>query len=264
MTLFEVIKMRAYPAIAIWASHIVTIGFTTALALLVTFFVGYRLRRLNRKLQSLNINLQQYNQELCSEMLRRQQAESRITHMAHHDALTDLPNRILLEDRINQAIAHAQRAKQLAAVLFIDLDKFKNINDSLGHAVGDQMLQQAAERLRHCVREDDTVARLGGDEFVICLYGLTDKLAALPIADKVLQALNTRFNIAGHELYVSASIGIGIYPADGRNADELLRAADTAMYCAKSIGGDNFQHFRKQVDMHANTQHRYVETNKFH
>jgi diguanylate cyclase (GGDEF)-like protein len=264
MTAFEVIKMRAYPDIGIWISHTTTIIFTTVLAILAACFVGYRLKRLNHKLLSLNSHLQKYNEELCNEMLKRQQAESRITHLAHHDPLTDLPNRILLEDRIGQAIAHAQRVRQLAAVVFIDLDKFKHINDSLGHAIGDQVLQEAAERLRHCVREEDTVARLGGDEFVVCLYGLTDKLGALPIADKILQALSACFNIAGHKLSISASIGISVYPLNGRGASELLHAADAAMYFAKSLGGDNYQYFKQETVMPTPQQPRYVETGKLH
>jgi diguanylate cyclase (GGDEF)-like protein len=264
MTAFEFIKMRAYPDIGIWLSHTATIIFTTVLAILVACFVGYRLKQLNHKLLSLNNHLQKYNEELCNEILKRQQAESRITHLAHHDPLTDLPNRILLEDRIDQAITHAQRARQLAAVLFIDLDKFKKINDSLGHAIGDQVLQQAAERLRHCVRDEDTVARLGGDEFVVCLHGVTDKLAALPIADKILQALSACFNIAGHKLDISASIGISVYPLNGQDANELLHAADAAMYFAKSLGGDNYQYFKHETAIRLAEQPRYAEAGKLH
>jgi diguanylate cyclase (GGDEF)-like protein len=216
MTVFEAIKMQLYPRIDIWISHFVTIFFTSILAALAAIFAGYRLGLLNRKLKSLNRQLHQYNSELSSEILKRQQAESHIMHMAHHDPLTGLPNRILLEDRISRSIAHAQRARQLTAILFIDLDKFKSINDTLGHAIGDQMLQQVADRLRHCLRDDDTVARIGGDEFVICLYGLTDRLAALPIADKILRALNTRFEIADHSFDISGSIGISIIRMTGK------------------------------------------------
>jgi diguanylate cyclase (GGDEF)-like protein len=264
MTAFEVIKMRVYPEIGIWTSHAVTIVFTTALAILVASLVGFRLKQLNRKLQSLNDNLQRYNEELCSEMLKRQKAESRIMHLAHHDALTNLPNRILLEDRIDQAIAHAQRARQLAAVLFIDLDKFKHINDSLGHGIGDQLLQQVADRLRHCVRDGDTVARLGGDEFVMCLSGLTDRLGALPIADKVLRALNTIFQIAGHDLNISASIGMSVYPENGKTTSELLHAADAAMYVAKSIGGDNYQYFKQATAIGSEKKQPYAATDRLH
>lgn len=264
MSLFEVLKMRTFPHVGIWESHIATIIFTTLLAILVASLIGHRLRQLNRKLRALNINLQKYNEELCSEILKRQKAESRIMHLAHHDALTDLPNRILLEDRINQAIAHAQRARQLAAVIFIDLDKFKDINDSLGHASGDQLLQQAAERLRHCVREDDTVARLGGDEFVMCLYGLTDRMAALPVAEKVLHAMAAGFHIAGRELTISASIGISVYPTNGLTAGELLHTADAAMYFAKSLGGDNYQYFKQEMADNNKPQHHYAESGRLH
>jgi diguanylate cyclase (GGDEF)-like protein len=264
MTVFEVIKMRIYPGIGIWTSHAVTIVFTTALAILTTSIVGYRMKQLNRTLQSLNSDLQNYNEELCTEMLKRQQAESRIMHLAHHDPLTNLPNRTLLEDRIDQAIAHAQRGRQLAAVLFIDLDKFKHINDSLGHRAGDQLLQQVADRLRRCVRDDDTVARLGGDEFVMCLSGLTDQKAALPIAEKALHALNASFDIAGHTVNISASIGISVYPADGKTAAELLHAADAAMYFAKSIGGENYQYFKQGLGTSSTVKPHYAAIERLH
>src|SRR3569623_591600 len=173
----------------------------------------------------------------------RRQAEQRIRYMAHYDALTGLPNRILLHDRIRQAIAYAHRNGTQIAVLFIDLDYFKHINDSLGHQTGDSLLQIVAQRLQECLREGDSVARLGGDEFVLSLplvYGAND--AAL-IAQKVLNALDMPFTVDNHELHVSASIGISLYPDNGIDADSLMRAADTALYHAKEKGRSNYQFF---------------------
>jgi diguanylate cyclase (GGDEF)-like protein len=180
---------------------------------------------------------------LHAEIAERKLAEERIRYMAHHDALTDLPNRVLLQDRVRQAIAYAQRARTRVAVLFIDLDFFKHINDSLGHEIGDRLLHTAADRLRECVREGDSVARLGGDEFVLSLSLLADGGDAATVAQKVLDALSKPFFVDGHELHVSASIGISVYPDDGTDVETLMRAADVAMYHAKEKGRRNYQFF---------------------
>ncbi|MEO8119594.1 MAG: EAL domain-containing protein [Rhodoferax sp.] len=175
--------------------------------------------------------------------IQRHQTQARIQHMAHHDALTDLPNRILLEDRLNQAIAQARRDQSHVGVLFIDLDHFKHINDSLGHHVGDALLMEVAQRLRASVREGDSVARIGGDEFVISLPRLADSQNAAQVAEKIVATLSSSILLNGHDLRIGASIGISLYPEDGEDADALLRAADTAMYNAKEKGRNNYKFF---------------------
>jgi diguanylate cyclase (GGDEF)-like protein len=145
----------------------------------------------------------------------RKLAEQRIAHMAHHDALTGLPNRVLLRDRIQQAIAQAHRNVTQLAVLFIDLDRFKTINDSLGHQLGDRLLQSVASRILVCVREGDTVSRVGGDEFVIVIPAIESSADASTVASKILEVLSSSFHLHGNDLHVSASVGIALYPADG-------------------------------------------------
>ena len=181
----------------------------------------------------------------------RKLAEQRIAHMAHHDALTGLPNRVLLRDRIQQAIAHAHRSGSQLAVLFIDLDRFKNINDSLGHQLGDRLLQSVASRILVCVREGDTVARVGGDEFVIVIPGLHSSTDASAVATKILDVLASAFHLHGNDLHVAASIGISLYPADGSDAETLMRNADTAMYYAKDSGRGNYQFFTQHMNVAA-------------
>ncbi len=192
--------------------------------------------------------------------IERKQAEERISYMAHHDALTGLPNRVLLHDRLTQAIAQAQRMDKTVGVMFIDLDDFKHINDSLGHQVGDHLLQMVAARLQICVRKGDSLARLGGDEFVLILPGLVDDHAAAAVAAKILEELKTAFYVGGHELHVGGSIGISLYPTDGEDADTLMRAADTAMYHAKAKGRGNYQFFTQSLNTAA--QHRLIIANQ--
>jgi diguanylate cyclase (GGDEF)-like protein/PAS domain S-box-containing protein len=165
-------------------------------------------------------------------------------YLAQHDFLTDLPNRMLLNDRISHAISFARRNNELLAVLFLDLDHFKNINDSLGHAIGDKVLQSVAKRLLACGRQSDTVSRQGGDEFVVLLPQLARAEDAALSAQKMLSALAAPHCIAGRELNISASIGISTFPADGQDADSLLKSADHAMYHAKKHGRNNFKFFR--------------------
>jgi diguanylate cyclase (GGDEF)-like protein len=166
----------------------------------------------------------------------RKQAEARISYMAMHDALTGLPNRALLQDRLEQAIASADRRKKRIAVLMLDLDKFKHTNDSLGHHVGDGLLKEVSARLKAYLRESDVVARLGGDEFVVLLPEVTGELDIQQVAQKLLAMLLEPFHIEGNEIRGSCSIGISQYPGDGVNPEALLRAADLAMYEAKAKG----------------------------
>jgi diguanylate cyclase (GGDEF)-like protein/PAS domain S-box-containing protein len=178
---------------------------------------------------------------IARDITERRRAEDRLHHLALHDALTGLPNRFLFRERVSQALTQARRYDLQVALLFIDLDRFKEINDSLGHQIGDRLLQVTASRLRGCLRGGDVIARLGGDEFVVSLTALTDGGDATLIAGKILETLHEPFHVGSHELNVSASIGIGVYPADGQDLETLMHAADTAMYHAKKQGRGNCQ-----------------------
>lgn len=174
--------------------------------------------------------------------------ERRLSHRAQHDFLTGLPNPVLLNDRIAQAISMARRYDKELAVLFIDLDHFKDINDSLGHAIGDQLLQSVALRLKASVRDSDAVSRKGGDEFVVLLSEIAHAEHAAHSAQKIIAAMAKAHKISGHELLVTASIGIGIYPIDGPDAETLLESADQAMYQAKKTGRNNYCFFRHELN----------------
>jgi diguanylate cyclase (GGDEF)-like protein/PAS domain S-box-containing protein len=166
----------------------------------------------------------------------RKRAEEVISYQAYHDILTDLPNRILFKDRLGLAVIQAKRKQTELAVMFIDLDRFKLVNDTLGHVKGDELLQQAAGRLKECLRKGDTLARQGGDEFTIVLPELRDRDDARMVADKFLEVLQEPFDLDGHAVHISASIGIAVYPVHGESIDELLRHADIAMYQIKGEG----------------------------
>lgn len=172
----------------------------------------------------------------------------KMSHLAQHDFLTDLPNRLLLNDRLTQAISFAHRRHKQLAVLFLDLDRFKNINDSLGHLIGDKLLQSVAERLTTCVRSSDTVSRQGGDEFVVLLSDIEHPEDAARRAEHIIAALQEQHGIAGHDLHITISIGIAIYPADGHDAETLIKNADAAMYHAKQNGRNNYQFFRQDMN----------------
>ncbi|WP_306607130.1 EAL domain-containing protein [Azonexus sp.] len=183
-----------------------------------------------------------------TDISERKESEAQIHHLAHHDALTGLPNRLLLEDRIEQGMLMSRRAGRQMAIIFIDLDRFKNINDTLGHEVGDNLLIQAAERGRAVLRDTDTLCRLGGDEFVAVLPQLENCQDAAHICRKMLAALCQPYLLAGHELTVSGSAGIALYPDDGESVSELLRKADAAMYRAKEDGRNTFWYFSAEIN----------------
>ena len=189
---------------------------------------------------------------------RRKQAEEALLRMANHDALTGLPNRALLQDRLAHAISQAQRARRQVGVMFIDLDRFKHVNDSLGHDAGDQMIIEIARRLARSLRESDTVARQGGDEFVVVLPDLGGADDAALVARKVLGELFQPLMLAGTELFPTGSIGIALYPRDGQDGTALLKAADTAMYRSKASGGNHFHFYTEDMGMHAE-EHLHVE-----
>lgn len=166
-----------------------------------------------------------------------------VQHQAYHDALTNLPNRLLLQDRLKQEISFAHRTKAIVAVLFIDLDHFKKINDTLGHQQGDQLLIEVSRRIRHSIREADTLARLGGDEFVVVLGSLNSHSPATLMSQRIVSELQRYFEIEGMKYYISCSIGISLYPRDDESGEELIRKADLAMYHAKEQGRNDFQYF---------------------
>jgi len=176
---------------------------------------------------------------------------ARMSYLAQHDSLTDLPNRILLKDRLTQSMSLAQRHRQKLAVLYLDVDRFKHINDSLGHAIGDRVLQSVAQRLLVCVRSSDTVSRHGGDEFVILLADAVHAQDAIVSVDKILLALAAPHLIEKHDLSITASIGIAVYPDDGTDAETLMKHADFAMLHAKDSGRNNYQFFKPEMNVRA-------------
>jgi diguanylate cyclase (GGDEF)-like protein len=178
----------------------------------------------------------------------RRRSEARTRHLAEHDFLTDLPNRVLLLDRLSLALAAARRRGSMLAILFLDLDRFKNINDTLGHHIGDLLLKEVAARLVKCVRSVDTVSRQGGDEFVIILADIGGIDQAAHVAATILQAVGQEFVLAPHRLHVSTSIGVSIFPGDGADIDTLMKHADLAMYHAKESGRNSYRFFSPEMN----------------
>jgi diguanylate cyclase (GGDEF)-like protein len=183
--------------------------------------------------------------------LKRQQAETTIRYQAFHDLLTGLPNRMLFNDRLPLALANASRTESVLAVIFLDLDRFKTINDTLGHAIGDQLLQGVALRLAHCLREGDTIARWGGDEFTLLLPQLGSAEDAAKAAQRLSEALKPAFHLESHELYISCSIGIALYPHDGDDDQTLLKHADAALYRVKEQGRNGYQLYTPAINSQA-------------
>jgi len=184
------------------------------------------------------------------------ESEARISYLATRDPLTELPNRLLFNDRLEQGIINARRKGDSLAVLFIDLDRFKNINDSLGHHVGDLLLREVSSQMAACIRKGDTLSRLGGDEFVVTLEGLSQAEDAAQVARKIIRALAKPLNVGGHMLNTTCSIGISIYPNDAEDGRELMKNADTAMYHAKERGRNNFQFFSPEMNVRAVERHQ--------
>ncbi len=175
------------------------------------------------------------------------QSQTKLEHLAHHDSLTNLPNRLLFEDRLQHAISQSKRQHQQLAVLFLDLDRFKNINDTLGHTMGDELLKEVAKRLQSILRDEDTAARLGGDEFTILVENLEDPSQAAVVAAKIQESFKTPYQIAGRELHITTSIGISIYPDDGLTVADLTKNADAAMYQAKEQGRNNYRYYTSEL-----------------
>jgi diguanylate cyclase (GGDEF)-like protein/PAS domain S-box-containing protein len=188
---------------------------------------------------------------VCHDITERNLAQRELIKLAHHDVLTGLPNRILLHDRLQQARALAHRMHSRFALLFLDMDRFKIINDTLGHAVGDELLRMIAQRLKGCFRETDTVARIGGDEFVVLMLNVADRADIGTLNDKLLQELVQPFLIRSHELFVTTSGGVCIYPDDEDDVEIMMQKADIAMYYAKSLGRNNIQFYNDSMDQNA-------------
>jgi diguanylate cyclase (GGDEF)-like protein len=216
--------------------------------------------RLEERVAQRTKELEESNKQLS---LSKKQAESvakRMEYHAHHDDLTGLPNRTLLNDRINTELAHARRQKSMMALLFLDLDRFKVINDSLGHGIGDQLLRVISRRLKDCVREEDTVARLGGDEFMILLPRITSSSDAGRVGRKIIDALVEPISCNGHELHITTSIGISIYPFDSTDVETLVKNADISMYRAKELGRNKVVYYTAEMNAGSRKQ-LALETN---
>lgn len=203
-------------------------GFALAILVVLLSFAAVQIRRANHRLGEYAATLEAQNQEL-------ERTRKELHHSAHHDVLTGLPNRQLFYDRLGQALTHAARHRTLVALLFIDLDRFKPINDTFGHALGDRLLQAVAKRLTRCLRKNDTVARLGGDEFVVILTGVSRAQDAAIVGQKILETLSRVFVLDDQEFLISCSIGISLYPQDGHSIEALLKNADAAVYAAKEV-----------------------------
>ncbi|MGD9164018.1 MAG: EAL domain-containing protein [Chromatiales bacterium] len=186
---------------------------------------------------------------LITDITERKQQQEQLHYQAHYDSLTGLPNRFLAMDRLEQNIRVAARSGTSTALLFLDLDDFKKVNDALGHEVGDQVLKQAAARLKLAVRNSDTVARLGGDEFIVLIHDIPDAEAIRPVAEKIVQTFQEVFRVMGREVMLTASLGVSIYPNDGNDPLLLLRNADTAMYHAKAMGRNAYKYFTESMNL---------------
>lgn len=206
--------------------------------------------------------LQAINENLTKEIADKKKAEQSLEYIAYHDELTDLPNRNLLIDRINDSIETARRNQQKLGILFIDLDRFKAINDSLGHNIGDRLIKEVAKRLLDTLRKEDTISRNGGDEFVVVIKRMQNSDEAILIAQKLIENLTHIFEIESHKIHIGASIGISVYPNDGSSAVELVRNADTAMFSAKKSGGNRLQFYDES--MSNRLRERLILENELH
>lgn len=203
---------------------------------------------LEQRLKEQSRILHEKNVQLVNEIRERKKAEEAIKQMAYYDVLTKLPNRALLEDHLKQEINRTERDGKLLGILFIDLDHFKTINDTLGHTVGDQLLQAVAARLQQCLRKYDIIARFGGDEFIAVLSKATDSTQIASLTQRIIEALKIPFELASQKLYITSSIGIALYPLDGSDVVTLLKHADTAMYRVKELGRNSFQFYEPEMN----------------
>lgn len=204
-------------------------------------------RQLEHKVEERTKDLVDINNSLQRVIEKKEEAEGSLQYLAYHDELTGLPNRNLLIDRIDHSIEAAHRNKQQLGILFLDLDRFKTINDSLGHIIGDKLIRQVSHRLLAALRKEDTISRNGGDEFVVVIQRMVSSDEAIRIAQKIIETLTRIFDIDSHKIHIGASVGISVYPNDGETALELLRNADTAMFNAKKSGGNRLQFYDKSM-----------------
>lgn len=219
-------------------------------------------RDLEDKVKERTNELEIINEDLTKEIADKNKAEQSLEYMAYHDELTDLPNRSLLIDRISDSIETAHRSQQKLGILFLDLDRFKAINDSLGHNIGDKLIQEVAKRLLQTLRKEDTISRNGGDEFVVVIKRMSNSNEAILIAQKLIESMTSIFEIDSHKIHIGVSIGISVYPNDGDTAIELLRNADTAMFNAKKNGGNRLQFYDES--MSNSLRERLVLENELH
>ena len=233
--------VTAISAILLNSGAVIASATTGGVLFILLFSIVFRADRTIAKAYK-QLRAQQENLE--REIDERKRAEETIRHQAHHDALTGLPNRVLLMDRLTQALAQARRHEQIVALMFLDLDEFKVVNDTAGHELGDELLEAVADRIKPLLREGDTFARLGGDEFALLLPAVGHMDGIAEVARRILGSLREPHLLGGREFHVPTSIGISIFPNDGEDAETLLRNADIAMYRAKDGGKDRFQLFK--------------------
>jgi diguanylate cyclase (GGDEF)-like protein len=217
----------------------------------ISTITGQKEDEIVQLVQDVNQLLDVVEDTLKDEREQRQlikQMKQKYQHLAHHDMLTNLPNRSLLTDRLQQMLVQAKRSNSPGALIYLDLDKFKPVNDTLGHNIGDMVLMAIAQRMESAVRESDTVARIGGDEFVVLLPMIDSKLDARTVAEKIRLALEQPFEINGHTIKIGCSLGIAVYPEHGEDEISLMKNADTAMYQAKQTGRNNVQMYRKNME----------------
>jgi diguanylate cyclase (GGDEF)-like protein/PAS domain S-box-containing protein len=187
-----------------------------------------------------------------TDISERKNSENQLLQLAHYDQITNLPNRVLFLDRFQQVLTNAHRHNQPVTLMYLDLDRFKEVNDTLGHDMGDILLKEVAERLMKCVRADDIVARMGGDEFTVILNNVNHQINTERITQSILNKLTEPFNLGGEVVYISASIGISVYPANGTEVDALLKNADQAMYFAKQSGRNRYHYFNIEMPLNLN------------
>jgi len=221
--------------------------------------IGSLARSFNLMLETIESNQEERdkaNEALHINRRRLERAVKDLQYLANYDSLTQLPNRALCMDRIKYALKSAARAKSMVAVMFLDLDHFKDVNDSLGHAVGDQLLKSTSLRLQDCIRSEDTLARLGGDEFVIILNNIHDSENVIDVVDKIVASFETPFKLSNYEVNTTVSIGVCTYPHDGMDVDSLMKAADAAMYKAKEAGRNTYEFYQSDLNKLANRRHQ--------